>query len=72
MHEVGLEYQGAVVDLFNRLIGFLTQGGLIDDGQEIRASALPAGLVCHRGGNVEDPIYNNVHLEIRWPLKYSF
>jgi hypothetical protein len=29
--------------------------------------SLPAGLMCHHGGSVEDPDFNNVHVEIRWP-----
>jgi hypothetical protein len=59
--------QVAAIDLCNRFIQLQAQGALIAEGQEIRMESLPAGLVCRHGGSVEDPDFNNVHMEIRWP-----
>jgi hypothetical protein len=42
-------------------------GGLIPEGEEIRISSLPTGLICHRAGDLDDPDFNNSHVEIRWP-----
>jgi hypothetical protein len=28
---------------------------------------LPEGMVCHPGGHLDDPGFNNVHVEITWP-----
>jgi hypothetical protein len=24
-------------------------------------------LICHQAGSLDDPEFNNVHVEIRWP-----
>lgn len=67
IHGVGSPYFDAVVDLFNRFIEFQAFGGIIAEGQEIRIKTLPAGMFCLHGGDLEDPDFNNVHVEIRWP-----
>ena len=59
--------QIAAIDLCNRFIQLQAQGALIAEGQEIRMESLPPGLFCQHGGSVEDPDFNNVHVEIRWP-----
>jgi hypothetical protein len=51
--------------MFNRFIGLQTEGGHIPEGQEIRMASLPPGLTCHHGGSLDDPDFNNVHVEIR-------
>ena len=58
---------GAAARLCNALNKVQVDGGLIDEGQEIRSSGLPAGMTCHHIGDVEDPDFNNLHVEIRWP-----
>jgi len=42
-------------------------GGRVPVGQEIRMAALPAGLSCQPAGSLDDPDFNNVHVEVRWP-----
>ncbi len=54
----------AFIDLCNRFIELQAFGGIIPEGQEIRMRSLPAGLVCHHGGDLEDPDFNNVHVSI--------
>ncbi len=57
----------AVVDLLNRFIEFQAFGGVIAEGQEIRMQSLLMGMRCTHGGNVDDPDFNNSHVEICWP-----
>jgi hypothetical protein len=57
----------AVIELCNRFIEMMAFGAVVPEGQEIRMKTLPSGLRCHRAGSVEDPDFNNVHLEIHWP-----
>jgi hypothetical protein len=72
IHRVGLEQQGAVVEMINRFIAWQAEGGRVAEGQEIRIEGLPGGMTCHHCGSVDDPYFNNSHLEIRWPGTYSF
>lgn len=64
---VASEHREAVIDLCNRFIEFQAFGGQIAEGQPIRMASLPAGLTCRHGGDLEDPDFNNLHVEIRWP-----
>jgi hypothetical protein len=63
---VPAEYFDGVVDLCNRFIELQALGGWIPEGQEIRIKSLPHGLRCHHAGNLEDPDFNNAHVEIPW------
>ena len=66
MHGVRSEYESAVIEMFNRFILLQAEGARIPEGQEIRMASLPPGLTCQHGGSVDDPDFNNVHLEIRF------
>jgi len=57
----------AIIDLCNRLIEQQAFGGIIPEGQRIQMSSLPEGMTCHHAGDLDDPDFNNVHVEIRWP-----
>lgn len=67
LHHVSVAHTEAVTDLFNRLIELQALGGTIPEGQPIRMAALPEGMHCVHGGELGDPDFNNVHVEIRWP-----
>ena len=56
------------VQLCNRFIEFQAEGGRIPEGQEVRMATLPTGLTCRHRGQIDDPEFNNVHVEIRFPL----
>lgn len=56
----------AAVDLCNRLIELQALGGVIDDGEEIRMASLPPGMHCFQRGAMDDPDFNNIHVEITW------
>lgn len=57
----------SVIDLCNRFIRMQALGARIPEEEEIRISSLPPGLICHHRGSLEDPDFNNVHVEILWP-----
>jgi len=67
VHAVPSSHRDAIIDLCNRFIELQAYGGLIPEGQIIRIPSLPEGMTCHHGGHLQDPDFNNVHVEIRWP-----
>jgi hypothetical protein len=69
LHDVSEDYKEAVIDLFNRFIELQAFGGLIGEGEEIVIATLPKGMRCHHKGHIEDPDFNNVHVEIVWPKR---
>ncbi len=66
IHNVPARYNEAVIDLCNRFIEVQAFGGIIDEEQEIRMRSLPGGMTCHHRGDLDDPDFNNVHVEITW------
>ena len=66
VHHVPRHHHDAVIDLFERFIEFQAFGGVIAEGQEIRMRSLPPGMTCRHGGDLDDPDFNNVHVEIVW------
>ena len=67
IHNVPEDHRDAVIDLCNRFIELQAFGGVIADGQEIKMKTLPSGMTCHLRGDLDDPDFNNVHVEIIWP-----
>jgi hypothetical protein len=68
VHHVPSHSQDAVIDLIERFIGLQALGGVIKEGQEVRMKTLPRGMTCHHGGDLDDPDFNNVHVEITLPI----
>lgn len=66
-HNVGPEHLDAAVATINRFIEFQALGGVIPESQPVRSDGLPDGLLCRHRGHLEDPDFNNVHVEIVWP-----
>lgn len=64
---VGEAHADAVASLLEHFVEFQALGGLIADGEEVRVKALPAGGVWRHGGSLDDPAFNNVHVEVSWP-----
>lgn len=64
MHKVSPSQEAAVIDMFNRFIEHQAFGAIIPEGQAIRMETLPAGLTCRHRGHLDDPEFNNVHVEI--------
>ena len=67
LHNVPDKYEKAAIELCNRFIELQAAGGRIPDGQEIQMPSLPGGLVCRHKGSLDDPDFNNVHVEIQFP-----
>ena len=66
IHGVPPSHRASVIDLCNRLIELQAFGDLIREGQVVTLSSLADKMTCHHGGDVDDPDFNNVHVEIRW------
>ena len=67
VHHVGQTYLPVVIDLCDRFIHFQGRGGVINEGQKVRVKALPSGGIARHGGTLDDPDFNNLHVEIVWP-----
>jgi hypothetical protein len=67
VRHVSPDYVVAVIDLCERLIEMQAFGAVIPEGQEIRMEYLPPGGVGHHAGDLDDPEFNNVHVDIVWP-----
>jgi len=67
VHNVKPEHEAGVVDLCNRFIQLHAEGGVVPEGQEIRLASLPSGAVAHQRGDLDDPDFDNVHIETSWP-----
>ena len=64
---VGEGHADGVALLIERFVEFQALGGVIAEGEEIRMKGLPAGGVCRHAGSLDDPDFNNVHVEVVWP-----
>jgi hypothetical protein len=67
LHDVQGALQPTVIDLLQRFIGMCVQGGTIATGQKIRMNGLPDDWICLRRGDLDDPDFNNIHVEIGSP-----
>jgi hypothetical protein len=53
--------------LCERLVELLSLGVHFSAGQQLEVEGLPDGLVAQPGGSLDDPEFNNTHVEFRWP-----
>lgn len=67
IRNVPQKYFNTVTELCNRFIEHQAFGMLVPDGQEILMEGLPGGLICYNKGDLEDPDFNNVHIEMIFP-----
>ncbi len=67
IHDVAPEHREAVVGMIQHFIEYQALGGRVAEGEEVRIEGLPAGMTCHHRGHVDDPDFNNRHVEIEWP-----
>lgn len=65
VRNVPRELEGGVIDLCNRLIEHQAFGQVVRDGQDVRMASLPSGGVIHHAGELDDPDFNKVHLDVR-------
>ncbi len=64
VRKVPSTHRDAVIDLINRFIELEAFGGIVPEGHEIKMATLPPGMRCWHRGSLDDPDFNNVHLEI--------
>jgi hypothetical protein len=50
-----------------RLAELQVQGVRFGDGSTVDVEGLPGGLKVIRAGSLDDPAFNNTHLELNWP-----
>lgn len=65
MFNVTPDLKDGAIEMVNRFIEFQAFGGILEEGKEISMQGLPEGLFCHHAGDLDDPDFNNVHVEIR-------
>jgi hypothetical protein len=52
-------------ELFNRFIAGQASGAQIPEGKAVSGDLVAGSWTCHHAGSMEDPDFNNVHVEIR-------
>jgi len=65
MRNVEEGQRSAVAEMLSRFMLIQAYGGVIPQGQPVTMPGLPKGLTCHHAGTVDDPAFNNAHVEIR-------
>lgn len=50
-----------------RLADWQARGMRFGDGSTVAVEGLPSDLKITRGGSLDDPAFNNTHLELEWP-----
>ena len=68
IHRVPQAHREDVIELVDRFIEFQALGGVIEEGHEVDMRTLPPGMHCHHRGDLDDPDFNNVHVEIEHDL----
>jgi hypothetical protein len=64
IHDVAPEFEHATIELCNRFIETQAFGAVVAEGQEIRMAPMPSGWRCRHAGSLDDPDFNNRHIEI--------
>jgi len=67
LRNVPNQNEKGAIELCNRFIELQALGARIPEGEVVRMASLPDGLVCRHKGSLDDPDFNNVHVEIQFP-----
>ena len=67
LRRVTEEQRALATTLINRFVEMQARGGVIPEGAEIKVPDAPDGMICRHGGHMDDPEFNNRHVEIHWP-----
>lgn len=65
VHNVSEELEVGVIELCNRLIEHQAFGHIVPDGKKIQMASLACGGIIRHGGDLDDPDFNNVHIEVK-------
>lgn len=66
VHQVEESHRATMLELIERFVNFQAFGGIIEEGEEVNADVLPSGLKCLNQGDLDDPDFNNSHVELKW------
>lgn len=66
VHGVTDNMREGVADFCERMVQHQALGAVIPDGMPVKMAMLPPGGKLYRAGHLEDPDFNNEHLELRW------
>lgn len=66
VHGVTSEISEKVYEILNRFIEYQAFGGIVEDGKNISMKGLPSSMWCEHRGSIDDPEFNNKHIEIHW------
>lgn len=66
VHNVPSEHEVSVGKMIQRLIEHQAAGNVVAEGMKINMESLPPGGIVHHGGDLEDPDFNNVHIQVVW------
>ena len=67
VHGAVPENHKKIGEVIKRLAEWEVAGKVFHDGQRLQGPDLPAGLVVHLQGGMDDVNFNNAHWEIEWP-----
>ncbi len=57
-----------MIDLIQRFASLQASGARVENGREIAMADLPPGGRVELRGSLDDPEFNNLRLECRWPV----
>lgn len=67
IHGVAESERTAAAEMLSRFMLIQAYGGVIPEGQPVAMPGLPEGLTCQHAGHIDDPAFNNAHVEIKRP-----
>jgi len=65
VHNVPPDYDEVVLALCRHLIERQAYGAIVQDGQTVPVPSLPPGTIMTHAGDLDDPQFNNVHIDVR-------
>lgn len=65
VHNVPPDYDDVVQALCRHLIERQAYGAIVQDGQTVPVPSLPPGTIMTHAGDLDDPQFNNVHIDVR-------
>lgn len=68
VRHIGPAWVDRIVEMCNRFIEHQAFGMVIPEAEEIAMEGLPPSGRAYHGGHLDDPQFNNLHVEIRWPV----
>lgn len=61
------EMREIAIETCHHMIERQAFGRVVSENEEIALPGLPGGICCHYDGNLLDPNFNNVHIQIHFP-----